>query len=199
MNEVLLHTIIDKLKNLDESIQQVKGQMPQVPDYSGQLKGVSGALDQLKAGVTALPQQLKFPTVAVHTLLQHLQVNNDLLKRPPRQDVQHHHHIKAGVIVSGVLFLLLAACCTWLYNTHSKLENYRAGDIKYRHLKLMADTSLHSLLSATDRLYKENSKAFRDNVTNEEADRQYKAELLQKAEQMETEARQLQDKAKRKK
>jgi hypothetical protein len=199
MNEVLLHTIIDKLKNLDEAIHQVKGQMPQVPDYSGQLKGVSGALDQLKAGVTALPQQLKFPTVAVHTLLQHLQVNNDLLKRPPRQDVRHHHHIKAGVIVSGALFLLLAVSGMWLYNTHSRLQDYKAGDIKYRHLKLKKNKSLYSLLSATDSLYNANSKAFRDNVVKEEEDKRYRAELLQKAEQMETEAHQLQDEAKRKK
>jgi uncharacterized phage infection (PIP) family protein YhgE len=198
MNEVLLHTIIDKLKNLDEAIQQIKSQMPQVPDYSGQLKGVSVALDQLKAGVTALPQQLKFPTVAVHTLLQHLQVNNDLLKRPPRQDVQHHHHIKAGVLVSGALFLLLAVSGMWLYNTHSRLQDYKAGDIKYRHLKLRMGKSLHSLLSATDSLYKANSAVFRNSVVTEEEDRQHRAELLQEAEQRETEARKLRNKAKRK-
>lgn len=196
MDDVLLDTIVGKLKSLDDGIQHIKGEMPQVPDYSEQLRTVNSALDQVMNGIANLPQQVKFPTAAIHTLTQHLEINNNLLKRPPRQEIRHYHHINAGVIVSGVLLLLLSVVCLWLYNTHSRLQDYKAGDIKYRSLKLKTDKPVLSLLSITDSLYKADKAAFRDSVVKKEEERQRKAELLEEAKHKEVQASQLRNEAK---
>jgi hypothetical protein len=196
MNDVLLDTIVNKLKIMDDSIKEVKNHMLQVPDYSEQLKTVNTNLDKVMNGVTNLPQQLKFPTIAIHTLSQQLEVNNDLLMRPPQQEIRHHHHINAGVVVSGVLLMLLFVACMWLYNTYSRLQDYEVGDIKYRYLKLNADKPVLSLISATDSLYKADNVVFRESVIKKEAEREQRAELLMEAERKEIKALQLRNKAK---
>jgi hypothetical protein len=195
MDDILLKSFVEKLSEVDESIQQIKSEMPQVPDYSGQLKAISTNLEQAKADIARLPELLKFPTGAIYALSQHLEVNNDLLKRPPKQEIRHHHHIHTGLVVCAVLFLLLAIVGMWLFNTHSKLQDYKAGDIKYRHLQLRAGKSMRSLLSVTDSLYRADRQAFRDSVIKSEEERQRIATLLQEAQDKEIEAGRLREKA----
>ncbi|HVI44814.1 MAG TPA: hypothetical protein VM802_08085 [Chitinophaga sp.] len=164
MNELLLQSIIDKLNKIDESIRQMISSRPTMPDYSGQLEYVSSTVDQLKTEVAKMPEQLKFPTAGIYTLSQQLEVNNDLLKRPSRREVKHYHHVNAGIIVSCGLFLLLALSCVCLFNTRAQLQNYRAGDIKYRFLQLRSERSLRSMLSATDSIYRVGQRAFRVSI-----------------------------------
>jgi hypothetical protein len=195
MDDILLKSFVEKLSKVDESIQQVKSEMPQIPDHSGQLKAISATLEQAKADIARLPELLKFPAGAIYALSQHLEINNDLLKRPPKQEIRHHHHIHTGLVVCGVLFLSLAVVCMWLFNTHSKLEDYKAGDIKYRYLQLRTNKPLRSLLSLTDSLYHADREAFRDSVIKSEEEQQRIRTLLLEAQQKEIEAGRLREKA----
>ena len=197
MSEVLMQTIVDKLNDIDAAVGQLKEHMPRVPDYSGQLTGINQSVTQVQESLVKMPQQLKFPTAAVHTLTQHLEVNNDLLRRPPRQEIRHHHHITKGIIASGVLGLLLAICVCWIYRLYERQENYKANDIKYRYLKIEGTSSLQALLYKMDSLYHKDMKAVTDSVVEWEADRQRRMELQEKAEQKEREAKLLREQAKR--
>ncbi|MGN7825044.1 hypothetical protein ACTJJB_33275 [Chitinophaga sp. 22536] len=197
MNELLLQTIVDKLNKIDEGIRQINSAAPQMPDYTEQLKNVSTSLEQIRADVAGMPERLKFPTAAVYTLSQNLEINNDLLKRPPIQEIKHHHHVRAGVIVSACLFLLLVLGAVWLFNTRSILQAYRAGDIKYRYMQLQGGKQLHPFLSTIDSLYHAQPQAFRDSVLHWEEERQRIAVMLHEAREKEEEAGQLRNRAKR--
>lgn len=198
MSELLMQTIVDKLNEMEKGMLQLKEQMPQVPNYSGQLTGITQSLARAQENIAQLPLQLKFPTEAVHTLTQHLEVNNDLLRRPPKREVQHHHHITTGIIISGVLGLLLALCACWIYNLYERQDNYKANDIKYRLLKLKENPALQALLYETDSLYRKDGKAVTESVITQEADRQRRMELQEQAVQKEREAKQLREQAQRK-
>ncbi len=195
MNELLLQTIVDKLNKVDEGIRQINSAGPQMPDYTEQLKSVGTSLEQIKADVAGMPERLKFPTTAVYTLSQNLEINNDLLKRPPMQEIEHHHHINAGLIVSACLFLLLVLGGAWLFNTRSILQAYRAGDIKYRYIQLQAGKQLRPFLSEIDSLYHARPQAFRDSVLQWEEERHRIAAMLHEAREKEEEASQLRNRA----
>ncbi|WPV65925.1 hypothetical protein [Chitinophaga sp. LS1] len=105
MNELLLQTIVDKLNKVDEGVRQINSAGSEIPDYTEQLKNIGTSLEQIKAYMAEMPGRLKFPTTAVYTLSQNLEINNDLLKRPPIQEIKHHHHVNAGMIVF--------ACCSY--------------------------------------------------------------------------------------
>lgn len=195
MNELLMQTIVDKLNSMEDGIKRLKEQMPTVPDYSAQLAGINQSLIQAQESITRLPQQLKFPAGAVHTLTQQLDVNNDLLSRPPRQEVRHHHHVTTGLIISGILVLLLTISVCWIYNLYDRKDNYKANDIKYRYLKLQESKPLQVLLYETDSLYRKRGKAITDSVIQEEEARELRKELQEKAERKEQEAQQLREQA----
>ncbi|UPK72858.1 hypothetical protein [Chitinophaga filiformis] len=195
MNELLLQTIVDKLNKVDEGIRQINSATPQMPDYTEQLKSVGTSLEQIKADVTGMPERIKFPTTAIYKLSEYLQINNDLLKRPPIREVKHHHHVNAGVIVSACLFLLLALVCVWLFNTRSMLQAYTARDIKYRYIQLQAGKQLRPFLSEIDSLYRAHPQVFRDSVEQWEEQRQQIASMLVEAQEKEEEAIRLRKKA----
>ncbi|MGN7824750.1 hypothetical protein ACTJJB_31795 [Chitinophaga sp. 22536] len=195
MNELLLQTIVDKLNKVDEGIRQISSAALQMLDYTEQLKNVSTSLEQIRADVAGMPERLKFPTAAVYTLSQNLEINNDLLKRPPVQEIKHHHHVKAGAVVSACLFLLLVLGAVWLFNTRSILQAYRAGDIKYRYMQLQGGKQLRPFLSTIDSLYHAHPQAFRDSVVQWEEERLRIATMLHEAQEKEEEASQLRNRA----
>lgn len=58
------------------------------------------------------------------------------------------------ITIIGSLFLLIMVVLTRLYmNSRKELNEYKASDIKYRFLKLHANTNLSKVLSLTDSLY----------------------------------------------
>lgn len=196
MEELLLQSIVDKLNKVDESIRQINEAAPQTPDNTEQIKNINSSLAQIKAIITELPDRLKFPVAAVHTLSQQLEINNDLLKRPPVQEIKHHHHVKSGVMVSAFLFLVLVLTGVWLFNTHSMLHAYKDGDIKYRYMKLQAGKQLRPYITETDSLYQAHPQNFRDSVVQWEEERLRIASMLLKAREKEEEATWLRKNAK---
>ncbi|SHN34461.1 hypothetical protein [Chitinophaga sp. CF418] len=197
MNELLLQTIVDKLNKVDEGVRQINSATPQVPDYGERLNTVNASLEQIKAELAGMTERTKFPTAAVSKLLEYLEINNDLLRRPPIQKVKHQHHINAGMIVSTCLFLLLVLGSVWLFNTRSTLQDYRAGDIKYRYLKLQGGKQLRPYLYEIDSLYHAHPQVFRDSVLQWEEERQRIADMLHEAQEKEEEASQLRNRARK--
>ncbi len=78
--------------------------------------------------------------------------------------------------------------------THVQLENYIAGDTKYRYLKLDTNKGLQKLLFITDTLYFVNPK-MREDVIKIEEENQQRTELQQQADEKQKEADALKFKA----
>ena len=83
-----------------------------------------------------------------------------------------------------------------LVNTRNSRQVYEANDIKYRQLKVTADTSLLKLLYKTDSLYFIDAEALKKNTIQEEERIAERARLFQLASKKEREAKELKKKAK---
>ena len=90
------------------------------------------------------------------------------------------------------LFLLVCLLTTGWYMTSTKLDLYRANDTKYRYLKLQPTIGLRQWCRGADSLYTvdENMRA---TVLAREEEKQRKLETLQRATEMEEEARKLKE------
>ena len=77
------------------------------------------------------------------------------------------------------------------------MELYIANDPKYRYMKLEADGGLLKWMTVIDSLYLVDKK-MRESVINKEEQNQMDFEMMQKAKQMEDEARELRGKVGRK-
>ena len=80
----------------------------------------------------------------------------------------HHHHIHKGLWISIGLFLILTISIAILINTRISFKVYEANDIKYRRLKVKADTALLRRLYRTDSLFTIDRDAFTAQTIEEE-------------------------------
>lgn len=94
--------------------------------------------------------------------------------------------------------MLLCLVSMGWYNTYDNLDLYKANDIKYKYLKLEASPGLRKWMNLVDGLYMTDAK-MRDGVIAKEEQTQQDFEMMQKAKQMENEARELKKKANSKK
>ncbi len=199
MNELLLNTIIDKLTNIDDKVQQLGVNAPETPDYGGKMQEIGEAVADLKTKVSRIPDMVKFPEVPINRLLETIVENNELMKRPPVQQIRHHHHVTTPIIASGILFLLLVLSAAWLYNTHSMLDIYRAGDIKYRFVRLQVDKGIRRVTTSIDSMYRLNPQGFQEKVVTAEQDRERLAALMEEVQEKEREADQIRKKVEKSK
>jgi hypothetical protein len=115
-----------------------------------------------------------------------------------RDHIVHQHHLHKGLWISLALFFLVIVLILTSTNLRSSLAIYEANDIKYRLLKVKADTALLKMLYKTDSLYVVDADAFRDHTLQEEERLAERARLFRLAGEKEKEAKQLFRKAKAK-
>lgn len=132
----------------------------------------------------------EFPQKEMHQLSNKLELGIAIFKQPVKQEIKHHHHASKVLWATGVLFLIVCLVCTRWYLTITKLDLYKASDTKYRYLKLEADKGLGKWLRTLDTLERKDPK-MRDKVIATEEENQRKLETLQRAIEMEKEAREL--------
>ena len=111
------------------------------------LRNLNARIEALSSKVTTLPKSLD----------------------EKRQDhIIHHHHVHKALWISLVLFLLLTIVITILINIRNDLKEYEADDIKYRRLKINADTALLRTLYRSDSLFTTDPDAFKKETIDEE-------------------------------
>lgn len=183
MSELLLHTIIDKLNIESQVVETIRERLETLPDNNESLNGLSTQLNSIEKTI----QKISFPEKEVHQLSFDLNRATSILQQTVKNEVVHHHDVPKLLWITASLFLMLCLVCSGWYATHDKLENYIAGDTKYRYLKLDSNKSLQKLLFFTDSLYYLNPK-MRDDVIRIEEENQARAELRQQADEKQKEA-----------
>src|ERR1700677_2213911 len=113
----------------------------EIQKLSGLPKDIAEIKDSLnlikRNSVTAL-----LPNEKSEKLAENLSVAIPLIGKLIENKIQHHHHVPKLFWITAALFLLLSFVCAGWYVTASREDQHLAGDIKYRELKLMADTTL---------------------------------------------------------
>jgi hypothetical protein len=193
MNDVFLQSIVEKLEAFEIAllkrdngatisevqqpiVNQLKSCQSGIESCSRDLRNLNARIDALSVKVTTLPKSLD----------------------EKRQDSTiHHHHIDKGLWISIGLFLLLAIVIAILINTRNDFKVYEANDIKYRRLKVKADTALLRRLYRTDSLFTVDPEGFRMHTIDEENRIAERARLFRLAGEKEIEAKELRKKARR--
>ncbi len=125
-----------------------------------------------------------------------LETGIQIFRQPVKQEITHHHHAPKVLWATGILFLIVCLVSTGWYQTINKLDLYKASDTKYRYLKLGAEKGLSEWLRIIDKREREDA-TLRDKVIAKEEENQAKLETLQKATEMEKEARELKQQVKK--
>lgn len=149
----------------------------EIQKLSGLPKDIAEIKDSLnlikRNSVTAL-----LPNEKSEKLAENLSVAIPLIGKLIENKIQHHHHVPKLFWIAAALFLLLSFVCAGWYVTAGREDQHLAGDIKYRELKLMADTTFLRSLWKLDSVYSANPDSVRDNVEVQETLRQHRLELI---------------------
>lgn len=189
MDEILIDTLVDKVDVHDKKIEELSKKIDRTPNQREVLETITATVEGMRTDI----QKITLPEKELLEFSGRLIVGINLLQ-PVEQKILHHHHVHKIIWISVGLFLVLCLTLTGWYNTHEKLQLYIANDTKYRYLKLEANLALLKWMMVVDSLYLVDKK-MRDNVIAREEQIQRNFEMLQKAKQMEEEARELKKKA----
>ncbi len=193
MSELLLNTIIDKLSMQSMDINAIREKVENLPVNLDVIKDLQTQLSLVENTIQKMP----FPEKEVKQLSFDLNRVISILQQPVKNEVVNHHHVPKLIYITAGLLLLLCIICSGWYTTHDKLQNYIAGDTKYRYLKLDTDRTLQGLLFFTDSFYNIHPK-MRDDVIATEKENEERTELQQQADEKQKEADALRLKAEQK-
>jgi len=149
----------------------------EIQKLSGLPKDIAEIKDSLnlinRNSVTAL-----LPNEKSEKLAENLSLAIPLIRKLIENKIHHHHHVPKLFWAAAASFLLLSLVCAGWYVTASREDQHLAGDIKYRELKLLADTTFLRSLWKLDSVYSANPDSVRDNVEVQETLRQHRLELI---------------------
>jgi hypothetical protein len=186
MSEVLLNSMIDKLDTQDRRINELAEKL----EHFNRQEQVLNVVDKKIEAVKSLVEKISFPEEDMRELSGNIVTSVALLKQPMQQKIIHHHHAAKIIWVTAALFLIVCLISSGWIITANNLNAYKANDTKYRYLKLQTNQSLSSVLSTTDSLYEKDEK-MREAILAKEEQNEQDFKMLQRAIQMEKEAKEL--------
>jgi hypothetical protein len=180
-SEIMMDTVVEKVENQQQRIQTqeeklalVEKKVNAIPDHSKDFEEVKTGVRDLKAvsnGQNAIMEKLQ-------VFFTSLEIAVALLRRPVKSQVYHHHHVPKIIWIAAGLFLALCLVCSGWYMTARDSGQYQANDIKYRQLKLEADSAFHQYLVQLDSIYLTDPDKMRNNVIEQERLKQKRLELI---------------------
>ena len=187
MNDVFLQSIVEKLESLEIALLKRD-------DKSALSEAQQPILNQLKScqsGIESCSRDLRNLNARIDALSLKVSTLPKSLDEKRHDHTIHHHHIHKGLWISIGLFLVLTISISLLINTRKSFKVYEANDIKYRRLKVKADTALLRSLYRTDSLFTIDPDAFKTHTVEEENRIAEHARLLRLAGEKEREAKEL--------
>jgi len=191
MSEELIHSVIDQVDAHEKKISELNKKTAQIPEYTERLKEFDSSVNTLRGDI----KNLQFPEKEIQQLSDKLETGLQIFRQPVKQEITHHHHAPKVLWATGILFLIVCLVSTGWYQTINKLDLYKASDTKYRYLRLGAEKGLSEWLRIIDKREREDA-TLRDKIIAKEEENQAKLETLQKATEMEKEARELRQQVK---
>jgi uncharacterized coiled-coil protein SlyX len=194
MNQAIVEKLADTVAGQDKTIQELKDKMQALVEGQRDVPKIQGELEEVKAKASKplLPYKL---LQELHSLLQK---NVAAMNAPQPAKVIYRHQLTNVIYLVIVLIGAVGLLSMGWYKTSDKLDQYKANDTKYRYLKLNDTKSLQRTLAAADSLYRVNPH-LRDSVQEQEEWNQQQLEMLQEALQQEQNAKELREKAGRRK
>jgi hypothetical protein len=178
--------VIDKVDAHEKKINELGEKTAQLPDYTERFNAIDNSVNSLRSDI----QKMNFPQKEMHQLSNKLEAGIEIFTQPIQQNLNHHHHAPKVLWATGILFLVVCIVSIGWYQTINKLDLYKANDTKYRYLKLNAYEGLSKQLRIIDKREREDP-TLRDRVIATEEENQAKLETLQRAIEMEKEAKEL--------
>lgn len=194
MDNPILQTLVEKVNALDKAIQEMKDSLGKQQDAISENRTY---INQVEKDCKTIFQEISFPKEEMQELTYQLTIVANLLRLPPKKEVSHHHHINKGIWISVGLLVIVMVQFTLLSKAWSKKEGQEASDLKYRYLKLYADTGSQRLLFHVDSVYLQDKDEFKKNVMREEDRRLELFNLQQQIEAKDREVKLLKEKAKK--
>jgi len=179
-SQLLIDTFISKFQVQDQKIQvqdekivQLEKDVKAIPDHSKDLAEIKNN-NREQAAVSS---RQKVMIDQLDVFFKKLGIAIDILKSPVTNTVQHHHHFPKVAWITAGLFLALCLVCSGWYITARSSEQYQANDIKYRNLKLTADSASLRHLYRLDSLYLTDPEKMEKHVKEQELLREKSLEL----------------------
>jgi hypothetical protein len=185
-NAAFMELTSKKIDVQDKKIVAIEEEIKNIPDNAN-------LIGDLIAKVDALPKELSssFSIDKLDEFGKRLDDGIHFLKLPLQNKVVHQHHVPKIIWIAAGLFIVLALVCAGWYNTYNKLDASIANDSKYRYLKLdTVNKNLQIYMFMVDSLYITDVN-FRSKVIYSEEQNLRNFDLLQKAYQLKSQAKNL--------
>lgn len=179
-NPVLVDTIIAKVQKQDQRIQGQDEKLTQLENTVKVIPEHSSSIAEIKRDtqdIMSIGREQKTMMERLQKFFTALEITTHLLRHPTPAKVEHHHHFPKITWSTAGLFLALCLVSSGWYMTARNAEQYQANDIKYRELKLEADSAFLQYLYKLDSLYLANPEKMEKYVKEQELLREKSLEL----------------------
>ncbi len=180
-SDVLMDSVVSKVQKQEQRIQaqdekltRMEENIKAIPDHSKDWEEAKATILELVAvskGQKTLMEKLQ-------DFFRSLDIAVNLLRHPVESKVQHQHHFSKIAWITAGLFLTLCLVCSGWYMTAQTISQHKAGDIKYRQLKLTSDSASLRFLWRLDSLYMADPDKMEKVVTEQEQLKQKRLELI---------------------
>lgn len=199
--EILLKELLEETQKTNNhlvsqytELEEIKEKISRTANDTLNADSLSERLGTIHLACQNMSKQLTYPFEEMRQLKRSFDLHvGQLLK--PAQQIKHYHHLHKGLIATAVFVIVSMILLFVLFRTTQKLNDYRAGDIKYRHLQLLNTGRLGRIIYLTDSIYDLNPDSLQKDVIKKELDKKRRAELILKANEKQEEARQLRKQA----
>jgi hypothetical protein len=193
MSDELLQTIVEKLEALEIALLKQDNESANTLLHRNLLNEIKAC----KSGIEGLSTEVNNFSKKMEVQMLRFDAFTRISDKHRQDQTIHHHRLHKGLWVSVGLFILVGLLAVSLFNSRTDLKRYEANDIKYRLLKVKADTVVLRRLYKTDSIYNENPDAVKKATIQEELRIAERARLFQLASEKEKEAKALIRKARR--
>jgi len=180
-SEVMIDTMINKLEKQDQRIYAQEQKLTQLEENVRATPDHSKDITEIKTGVRELSAVSKGQKAFIEKVpgfCRSLDNVTNLLRHPVQSKVEHHHYIPKITWIAAGLFLAFCLVCSSWYMTYRSSGKYQANDIKYRKLKLDADSTFLQYLWRLDSIYLADPDKMQQYVTEQEQLKQKRLELM---------------------
>jgi len=180
-SDVMMDSVVSKVQKQEQRIQAQDEKLTRMEENIKAIPDRSKDWEETKATILELvvvSKGQKTLMEKLHGFFRSLDIAVNLLRHPVESKVQHHHHFPKIAWITAGLFLILCLVCSGWYMTSRTIEQHRAGDIKYRDLKLLSDSAMLRFLWRLDSIYLTDPDKMQKDVEEQERLKQERLELI---------------------
>lgn len=197
IEDEILKALIGKVIDLGSAMQENTAQLKKLADQQDvmgsvnerslvqekQIEELIRKNGEVQEEVRKIGERLDIPTGKIETLQQQLERHGRLFEKPLDKTVHYRHYVGWPIVVIlGMLFITTSSVAVAV-RQWQRVDDYRAGDYKWRYVHFSRDTAVWQLVDRAERRYRNNPDEFINEVQGEEERRDQLARNMQRAEE----------------